>query len=129
VGVGVGRCGWEAVYLADFPRSKPYSAASIMWSLAVASGDDWEAASAAVTNGTLRASRKMNMSFRLLCNFSFLSDRVCNRVGVMCQDHYIFLKKIKKRFVRQWRMRHEAVGIKGSNDALYFMHLVMMNIN
>jgi hypothetical protein len=50
----------------------------------VASDDDWQAALAAVTNGTLRASRKMNRSFRLLCNFLFLSDSFCNRINVMC---------------------------------------------
>jgi hypothetical protein len=31
-----------------------------------------EAVSAAVTNGTLKASRNMNRSFRLVCNFPFL---------------------------------------------------------
>jgi hypothetical protein len=40
--------------------------------LALVPGNDWEADSAAVTNGSLEASRKMNRSFRLLCNFSFL---------------------------------------------------------
>jgi hypothetical protein len=46
-------------------------------------GDDWEAVSTAVTNGSLKASRKMNRSFELLCNFRFLSDPVCKRTGVM----------------------------------------------
>jgi hypothetical protein len=55
VGVGVGRCTWEAVYSADLPRSKPSSATSILWSLALASDDNREAVSAAVTNETLRA--------------------------------------------------------------------------
>ena len=86
VGTGVGRCAWEAVYSADSPRSKPSSAASTLWSLALVPDDDWEAASAAVTNGSLKASRKMNRSFRLLCNFSFLGISVCKRVGVMHQD-------------------------------------------
>ena len=67
----VGRCVWEAVYSADSPRSKPSSAASTLWRLALVPYDDWEAASATVTNGSLKASRKMNMSFRLLCNFTF----------------------------------------------------------
>ena len=83
MGTGVGRCVWEAVYLADSPRSKPSSAASTLWSLALVSDDDWEAALAAVTNGSLKASRKMNMSFGLLCNFSFLWSPVCERTGVM----------------------------------------------
>jgi hypothetical protein len=45
--------------------------------------DDWEAASMTGTNGSLKASRKMNMSFELLCNFPFLSDPVCKQTGVM----------------------------------------------
>jgi len=83
VGTRVGRCVWEAVYSADSPRSKPSSAASTLWSLALVSDDDWEAASAAVTNGSLKASRKMNRSFGLLCNFPFLWGPVCERAGVM----------------------------------------------
>ena len=71
VGTGVGRCAWEAMYSADSPRSKPSTAASTLWRLALVPDDDWEAASAVVTNGSLKASRKMNMSFGLLCNFSF----------------------------------------------------------
>ena len=71
VGTRVGRCVWEAVYSADSPRSKPSSAASTLWRLALVPDDDWEAASAAVTNGSLKASRKMNRSFGLLCNFLF----------------------------------------------------------
>ena len=55
VGTGVGRCAWEAVYSTDSPKSKPSSAASTLWSLALVSDDDWEAASAAVTNGSLKA--------------------------------------------------------------------------
>ena len=81
VGTGVGRCAWEAVYSADSPRSKPSSAASTLWRLALVPDDDWEAASAAVTNGSLKASRKMNRSFELLCNF-FLGP-VRERTGVM----------------------------------------------
>jgi hypothetical protein len=46
--------------------------------------DDCEAASAAVMNGSLKASRKMNKSFELLCNFPFLLSHVCKRAGVMC---------------------------------------------
>ena len=72
---GVGRCAWETVYSADYsadsPRSKPSSAASTLWRLALVPDDDWEAASTAVTNGFLKASRKINKSFELLCNFPF----------------------------------------------------------
>jgi hypothetical protein len=39
--------------------------------LALVPGDDWEAASTAATNGSLKTSRKMNMSFELLCIFLF----------------------------------------------------------
>jgi hypothetical protein len=42
--------------------------------------DDWEAASTAATNELLKSSRKMNMSFELLCNFPFLSGPVCKRI-------------------------------------------------
>jgi hypothetical protein len=35
-------------------------------------GDDWEAALTAATNGSLKASRKMNRSFELLCIFPLL---------------------------------------------------------
>jgi hypothetical protein len=45
--------------------------------------DDWEAASTAATNGSLKASRKMNKSFELVCNFPLLSDPVCKQTGVM----------------------------------------------
>ena len=72
VGTGVDRCAWEAVYSADSPRSKPSSAASTLWSLALVPDDDWEMVSVAVTNGSLKASKKMNMSFGLFCNFLFL---------------------------------------------------------
>jgi hypothetical protein len=51
--------------------------------LALVPGDDWKAGSTAVTNGSLKASRKMNKSFELLCNFSFLRSPVCKRSGVM----------------------------------------------
>jgi hypothetical protein len=34
--------------------------------------DDWEAASVVVTNESVKAPRKMNKSFELLCNFPFL---------------------------------------------------------
>ena len=83
VGTGVGRCAWEAVYSANSPRSKPSSVAYTLWRLALVPDDDWEAASAAVTNGSLKASRKMNRSFELLCNFSFLGGPVCERAGVI----------------------------------------------
>jgi hypothetical protein len=55
--------------------------------------DDWEAASTAGTNGSLKASRKMNGSFELFCNFPFLSGHVCKQTGVMRQDQYMFLLK------------------------------------
>jgi hypothetical protein len=65
--------------------------ASTLWRLVLVSGDDWEAASAAVTNGSLKASRKMNKSFELLYNFPFLLSHVCKRAGVMRYDQCIFL--------------------------------------
>jgi hypothetical protein len=40
----------DAAYSADLPSSKPSSAASTLWSLALVLGDDWEAASMAATN-------------------------------------------------------------------------------
>ena len=83
VGMGVGRCAWEAVYSTDSTKSKPSSAASTLWRLALVSDDDWEAASAAVTNGSLKASRKMNMSFGLFCNFPFLWSPICERTDVI----------------------------------------------
>ena len=83
MGTGVGRCAWEVVYSADSPKSKPSSAASTLCRLALVLDDDWEATLAAVTNGSLKASRKMNRSFGLLCNFSFLWGPVCERAGVM----------------------------------------------
>ncbi|KAF8781152.1 hypothetical protein HU200_001129 [Digitaria exilis] len=69
MGAGVGRCAWEVVYSASAPSSKPSSAASTLWSLALASGDDWEAVWMAVTNGSLESSRKIIRSFKLLCIF------------------------------------------------------------
>jgi hypothetical protein len=46
--------------------------------------DDWEVVSMVAMNGSLmKASRKMNKSFELLCNFSFLSDPVCEQTGIM----------------------------------------------
>jgi hypothetical protein len=50
--------------------------------LARVPGGDWEAVSTAAANGSLKASRKMNMSFELLCNYLFLGP-VCKRTGVM----------------------------------------------
>ena len=55
VGTGVGRCVWETVYSADSFRSKPSSVVSILWRLALVPDDDWEAASAAVTNRSLKS--------------------------------------------------------------------------
>jgi hypothetical protein len=52
--------------------------------LALVPGDDREACSAAVTNGSLKASRKVNTSFELLCNFPFTWSPVCKSIGVMC---------------------------------------------
>jgi hypothetical protein len=72
MGTRVGRCAWEVAYSADSPSSKPSSASSTLWSLALVPGDNWEAASTVVTNGPLKASRKVNRNFELLCNFSFL---------------------------------------------------------
>ncbi|KAF8659024.1 hypothetical protein HU200_058868 [Digitaria exilis] len=71
VGAGVGRCAWEAVYSASAPSSKPSSATSTLWRLALASSDNWEAVLMAVTNRSMKSSRKMIKSFKLLCNFSF----------------------------------------------------------
>jgi hypothetical protein len=45
MGNGVGRCAWEATYSADSCSSKPSSAVSTLWSLALVLGDDWEAVS------------------------------------------------------------------------------------
>jgi hypothetical protein len=61
----------HAAYSADSPSSKPYYAASTLWSLALVLSDDWEAVSTAATNGSLKASRKMNRSFELLLIFLF----------------------------------------------------------
>ncbi|KAG2594380.1 hypothetical protein PVAP13_5NG628100 [Panicum virgatum] len=83
VGTRVGRCVWEAVYLADSPKSKSSSAASTLWRLVLVPDNVWEAVSTAVTNGSLKVSRKMNRSFELLCNFPFLWGLVCERVGIM----------------------------------------------
>jgi hypothetical protein len=81
VGTGVSRCAREAAYSADLPSSKPSSAAS--WSLDLVADDDWEAASTAATNGSLKASRKMNGNFELLRIFPLLSGPVCKHTGVM----------------------------------------------
>jgi hypothetical protein len=72
------------MYLADSPSSKPSSATSTLWSLALASGVDWEVALVAVTNGSLRASRKMIRSFELRCNFPFLLGHIYKQTDVMC---------------------------------------------
>jgi hypothetical protein len=80
VDIGVGRCAWEAVYLANSLRNKSSSAPSTLWRLALVPDDDWEAALAAVT----KASRKMNKSFEVFCNCLFLWSLVCKRTGVMC---------------------------------------------
>ncbi|KAF8723630.1 hypothetical protein HU200_021587 [Digitaria exilis] len=72
VGAGVGRCAWEeAVYSASAPSAKPSSAASTLWRLALAFSDDLEAVWTAVTNGSLKSSRKMIQSSKLICNFLF----------------------------------------------------------
>lgn len=55
--------------LVDLPTSKPSFTAFILWRLFVMSGDDCEAAWAAVTNGSLKASRRMDKSFRLFVHF------------------------------------------------------------
>jgi hypothetical protein len=52
--------------------------------LTLVPSDDWEAASTAGTNGSLKASRKMNKSFELIFNFPFLLDPICKQIGVMC---------------------------------------------
>jgi hypothetical protein len=75
VGTRVGRYAWEAVYSVDSARSKPSSAVP---------NDDCEAASTEGTNGSLKASRKMNRSFELLYNFPFLSGPTCKRIDIMC---------------------------------------------
>ena len=86
VDAGAGRCAWEAVYSALAPSSKPKpsSAASTLWRLALASGDDWEAVWTVVTNGSLKSARKTIRSSKLLCNFPFFWVLVCQRAGVLC---------------------------------------------
>jgi hypothetical protein len=84
LGTRVGRCAWEAVYSTDLPSSKPSIAASTLWSLTLVPSDDWEAASTAGTNGSLKASRKMKKSFELIYNFPFLLDPICKQTGVLC---------------------------------------------
>ncbi|TVU22857.1 hypothetical protein EJB05_32578, partial [Eragrostis curvula] len=81
---GVGFEGCVVVYSASAPSSKPSSAASTLWRLALAFGDDWEAVWTVVTNGSLKLSRKMIRSFVLLCNFPFFWVLVCKRAGVLC---------------------------------------------
>ncbi|KAF8676741.1 hypothetical protein HU200_046856 [Digitaria exilis] len=83
VGAGVGRCPWEAVYSAFAPSRKPSSAASTLWSLALASSDDWEAVCTVVTNRSLKSSRKMIKIFKLLCNF-FYSKFLFVKEPVLC---------------------------------------------
>jgi hypothetical protein len=89
VGTGVSRCTWEAVYSADSPSGKPSSAASTLWSLTLVLDDDWEAASMAAMNGSLKASRKINRSFELLYNFPFLYGPVCKQTDIMRYDQNI----------------------------------------
>ncbi|KAF8661678.1 hypothetical protein HU200_056625 [Digitaria exilis] len=84
MGAEVGRCAWEAMYSASAPSSKRSFVASRLWSLVLASGDDWEAIWTVVTNGSLKSSRKMIMSFKFLCNFSFFWILICKRAGVQC---------------------------------------------
>jgi hypothetical protein len=52
-----------------------------LWRLAL--GDDREAGSAAVTNRSLKASKKVIKSFELLCNFPFTWSPICKSTGVM----------------------------------------------
>jgi hypothetical protein len=56
-------------------------AASTLWRLALVPDDDWEADSAVVMNGSLKASRKMNKSFSFLRNFRILWYHTCTRTG------------------------------------------------
>ncbi|KAF8775516.1 hypothetical protein HU200_004526 [Digitaria exilis] len=70
MGAGVGRCAWEAVYSASALSSKPSSTASTVWRLALTSSDNWEAVWMAVTNGSVKSSRKMIRSFKLQFSFS-----------------------------------------------------------
>ncbi|KAF8755779.1 hypothetical protein HU200_011248 [Digitaria exilis] len=70
------------VYLASAPSSKSSSAASTLWRLVLASSDNWEAVWMVVTNGSVKSSRKIIRSFKLLCNFRFFLVFVCKRVGV-----------------------------------------------
>jgi hypothetical protein len=79
VGTGVSRCAWEAAYSADLPSSKPSSAASTLWSLALVPDDDWEAASTAATNGSLKASRKMNKVLNFFVIFLYSRILFVNR--------------------------------------------------
>jgi hypothetical protein len=58
VGTEVGRCTWLC---GDW-----------LWRLALVLDDDSEATSAAVTNGSLKASRKMNISLNFFVIFLFL---------------------------------------------------------
>jgi hypothetical protein len=50
--------------------------------LALASGDDWEVASMAVTNRSLKVSRKMIKSFNFFI-FPFLRGPICKMVDVI----------------------------------------------
>jgi hypothetical protein len=52
--------------------------------LALASNINWEAASVAMMNGSLKASRKMIKSVELRCNFPFLWGPICKQTSVMC---------------------------------------------
>jgi hypothetical protein len=45
------------------------------------------------TNGSLKASRKMNRSFELLCIFPLLLSPICKQADVIRQDQYMFLLK------------------------------------
>jgi hypothetical protein len=57
--------------------------------------DDWEAASVVVMNGSLKASRKMNKSFELLCNFPFLWGVIGKRADVCANMNAFSFKKLK----------------------------------
>jgi hypothetical protein len=79
--------------LVDLPTSKPSFTAFILWRLFVMSGDDCEAASAAVTNGSLRASRRMDKSFRLFVIFLFFAIPFVNETVYYAKINTFCFKK------------------------------------
>jgi hypothetical protein len=58
--------------LADAPGRQRTRLIRLAVSPPLRPGDNWEAASTVVTNGPLKASRKMNRNSELLCDVSFL---------------------------------------------------------